>query len=62
MAENCDCFVTADLKYHTALDFNGCIIDVGHLESEKPVLQMIKDTLQDVECVIANEKSPIVIV
>ena len=56
---DCDCFVTADLKYHTALDFKGTIIDVGHLESEKPSLQALKNILQNVECVIAKENSPI---
>ena len=62
LAADCDCFVTADLKYHTALDFEKTIIDVGHFESEKPSLQMLKNTLTNVECVIAQEKSPIEIV
>ncbi len=59
---DCDCFVTADLKYHTAVDFKGTIIDVGHLESEKPVLQLIKATLKNIELVIADEVSPILTV
>ena len=59
----CDCFVTADLKYHTAIDFDGIIIDVGHLESEKPALITIKDLLKGlVECEIAEEKPPITVV
>lgn len=58
----CDCFVTADLKYHTASDFIGTIIDVGHLESEKPALKTIKDNLNDVECIIAEENSNIITV
>ena len=63
LASGCDCFVTADLKYHTAQDFDGVIIDVGHLESEKPSLETIKNILKDiVECEIANENSPIEIV
>lgn len=60
---NCDCFVTADLKYHTALDYDGTIIDVGHLESEKPALITIKNCLKDiVECEIAKELTPIKII
>lgn len=60
---NCDCFITADLKYHTALDFKGTIIDLGHFESEKPALNTIKEALKDIaECEIANEKSPIEII
>ena len=60
--ENCDCFVTADLKYHTAQDFKETIIDVGHLESEKPALYTLKNALKCVECVIAKENSPIIVV
>jgi len=59
---NCDCFITADLKFHTALDSKLTIIDVGHLESEKPALQTIKETLDFVECEIAEETSSIQIV
>ena len=59
----CDCFVTADLKYHTALDFGVTIIDVGHLESERPALLTIKNLLKDiVECEIAEEKPAIQII
>lgn len=58
-AADCDCFITADLKYHTAMDFEGTIIDVGHLESERPSLQTIKDTFKNIECIIAQENSPI---
>lgn len=58
----CDCFITSDLKYHTALDSDICIIDVGHLESEKPSLQTIKSILKNIECEIAQENSPILIV
>lgn len=59
--DGCDCFVTADLKYHTAVDFDGVLIDVGHLESEKAALQTFKEKLNMVECEIAQEKSPITI-
>lgn len=55
-------FVTGDLKYHTALDSNVIIIDVGHFESEYPVLKMLQDLLENygVEAVIADEKSPFI--
>ena len=59
---DCNCFVTADLKYHTAVDFKMTIIDVGHLEGEKPALQLIKNTLTNVDCVIAKETPAIKIV
>ena len=59
----CDCFVTADLKYHTALDNNLTIIDVGHFESERPALNTLKNLLKDfAEVEIADEKSPIEII
>lgn len=55
-------FVTGDLKYHTALDSNVIIIDVGHFESEYPVLKTLQDLLEKsgVEAVIADEKSPFI--
>ena len=60
---NCDCFVTADLKYHCAIDNEITIVDVGHLESEKPSLNTLKNILKDiVEIEIAEEKSPIEII
>ena len=60
---NCDCFVTADLKYHNALDNDITIIDTGHFESERPSLETLKDLLKDIaEVEIADEKSPIEII
>lgn len=55
-------FVTGDLKYHTALDSNVIIIDVGHFESEYPILKILQYLLENagVEAVIANEKSPFI--
>lgn len=56
-----DLFVTGDLKYHTALDSNVIIADVGHFESEHPVLVTIKRLLEDkIEVLIADEKSPFI--
>ena len=63
MKSDCDCFVTADLKYHTAADNEITIIDVGHLESEKPALMTLKRLLSDIaEIEIAEEKSPIEVI
>lgn len=55
-------FVTGDVKYHTALDSNVIILDIGHFESEKPVLNTIKELLEQlsIEVIIADEKSPFI--
>ncbi|MBD5402953.1 Nif3-like dinuclear metal center hexameric protein [bacterium] len=54
-----DCFVTGDLKFHTALDSNIVVVDVGHFESEILVLPVLKDLIgNNVEVVFADEKSP----
>lgn len=54
-----DVFITGDLKYHTAIDSKIVLIDVGHFESEKPVLKTLHKILQDdVELIYAKEKSP----
>lgn len=54
-----DAFVTGDLKYHTAVETNKVVFDIGHFESEILVLKRFKEVLGiDVE--IANEKSPFI--
>lgn len=54
-----DAFITGDLKYHTAVDSNIILIDMGHFESERPVLKTLKNKLQEnVEIIYAKEKSP----
>ena len=59
---NIDAYVTADVKYHQALEpARFVIIDVGHFESEKPFVERITNMLRKakgdkVEVVIANEK------
>lgn len=57
-----DIIVTGDVKYHTALDSHIIIADVGHFESEYPVLTTLKDLLKklNIEVTIANEKSPFI--
>ena len=59
---NIDAYVTADVKYHQALEpARFVVIDVGHFESEKPFVERITNMLRKakgdkVEVVIANEK------
>ena len=56
---NADILITGDIKYHTALDSNIAMIDIGHFESEILVLQTLKKLLENnVEVVFAKEKSP----
>lgn len=57
-----DAFVTGDVKYHDALDSDVIIIDIGHFESERPVLKAIKNILEplNLEVIIADEKSPFI--
>jgi len=54
--QNADAFVTADLRYHTFQDAEGKIllIDAGHYETEKPVLDEIKSRLE--KLLIENKK------
>ena len=52
-----DAFVTGDLKFHTALDANIVVFDIGHFESEILVLDVFKSILGiDVE--YAEERTP----
>ena len=57
-----DVFVTGDVKYHQALESNVIIIDVGHFESERPILKKIKKILEplNLEVMKADEKSPFI--
>lgn len=54
--------VTGDVKYHAALESNVIIMDIGHFESEYPVLKKIKSLLKPlgIEVEIADEKSPFI--
>lgn len=56
-----DCLVTGDLKFHTALDSEIVLFDIGHFESEILVLPVLKDIIgDDVEVVFAKENSPFI--
>lgn len=55
-----DLYITADIKYHDALDADKLILlDIGHFNSEKFVCEIFKDILKEkrVEVVVAHEKN-----
>ncbi len=57
-----DCFITGDLKFHTALDSPLPVFDIGHFESEIQVLAVFASlTGEKVEIVYAKEESPFVV-
>ena len=46
--DNIDLYITSDIKYHQSLEKpNLTIFDVGHLHSEKPVLNCLKKLIQN---------------
>ena len=53
-----DCFITADIKYHQALDCSAMLVDVGHYESEVVALDSIKKLLSplNVDIILSNEE------
>ncbi len=51
-----DALVTGDLKFHTALDSDIVVYDIGHFESEILVLPILRNLIGD--AVFAQEKSP----
>lgn len=54
-----DCFVTGDLKFHTALDSPITVFDLGHFETEIQVLDVFKNLIgSNVQIIKANEVSP----
>lgn len=54
-----DCLVTGDLKFHTALDSEIVVYDIGHFESEVLILPVFAALLENgVEYCFAKEKSP----
>lgn len=54
-----DCLVTGDLKFHTALDSEIILYDIGHFESEILILPIFKQVIgADVVIVYASEASP----
>lgn len=58
-----ECFVTGDLKFHTALESPILIYDIGHFESEILILPVLKKIIgEGVEIVYAEEKSPFTLI
>lgn len=58
--KNYDAFITGDIKYHTADSSNIILIDIGHFESEYPVLKSLAKIIANskVEVIYAKQKSP----
>lgn len=55
----CDAFVTGDLKYHTAVEADKVIYDIGHFESEILSVELLKQLSEVGEKgILANEESP----
>ena len=56
-----DAFVTGDLKFHTALEANQVVFDIGHFESEIFAPEILTEiTGVGEKGVIADEKSPFI--
>ncbi len=58
-SSHAECFVTGDLKYHTACETSKVVFDIGHFESEV----IIKEKLQKItgiEGIFADEKTPFI--
>lgn len=59
LENDCDCFITGDLKYHGAVESEIVLFDVGHFESEVLIKKVFQCLIEDsVEVVLADEKSP----
>lgn len=56
----CDVFVTGDIKFHTAVESDKVLIDMGHFETEIQAVKFLMELtgLDEREGVIAHEKSP----
>ena len=55
-----DALVTGDLKFHTALDSEIVVFDIGHFESEILILPVLASLLNDVQIIYAQEHSPFI--
>lgn len=56
-----DALVTGDLKFHTALDAEIVVVDIGHYESEIIIRPVLKNLIgEGIEVIYAEEKSPFV--
>ena len=58
---SCDAFVTGDVKFHTAVEADKVIFDIGHFESEIFAVNFLKELTEVGERgLIADEKSPFI--
>ena len=56
-----DALVTGDLKFHTALEAEIVVVDIGHYESEIIIRPVLKNLIgEGIEVIYAEEKSPFV--
>ena len=56
-----DAFVTGDVKFHTALETDGVVFDIGHFESEIFAPKLLKEiTKVGEKGILAYEKSPFI--
>lgn len=57
-----DAFVTGDLKFHTALEAQSVVFDIGHFESEIFAPKLLRRIcgLENERGVLAHEKSPFI--
>lgn len=56
-----DAIVTGDLKFHTALDSEIVVVDIGHFESEIIIRPVLKSLIgNEIEVIYAEEKSPFI--
>ncbi len=57
-----DVFITGDVKYHTALDALGCLIDVGHFSLEEEMMRrmamLLADALPDISVFFLPAQDP----
>jgi dinuclear metal center YbgI/SA1388 family protein len=55
----CNAFVTGDMKFHTAIDSNITVFDIGHFESEILIPKIFENLLKDnINILYAKECSP----
>ena len=61
-ARGADVFITGDVKYHSALDTTGCLIDVGHFSLEEEMMRQfalqLAGELDDVEIFFLPAQDP----
>ena len=57
----CDAFVTGDVKFHTAIEADKVVFDIGHFESEIFAPELLKKLTEvDTKGIIADETSPFI--